>query len=356
MLKEKMEIRSLPIKMLVDDKSSFDELAVKGIIVKAGAVSELLTNPSNGRQFKETITQGVFNDAINDAIQSGERIDFLSMHDKSLILSSTDNNSLNINETDKGLEFSANISPTSWGKDTFQLISDGIIKGMSFGMRVLDEAWSLMADGTPLRIINKVKLFEVSAVRTPAYKSSEVEARGMDIINDVAIPTNILKKEEDKVVNDEEEKVVTEEEKPTEKVPEDAKPEEDATPENRDGEDDSSDGGDEVDSGDSGDSGDDGDSEDRDGEEVVDDGIEERDEEPVVDDASEEREDAPEEEEDTTDLEERFNTLEVQLRGLKTAFEALVLSVKNPSPKEDVPDEKRSIEADEEMELKSFFN
>lgn len=185
-------------------------LSVSGIVNGAGSVSEILTNPRSGRQFRETIAPGVFAKAIGSA----SRIDFLSQHDKTQILSTTDNKSLQLQETEKGLEMRADISSTTWGKDTFQLIKDGIVKGMSFGMRVSDDNWSMGSDGIPMRTINGINLFEISAVRNPAYKSSEIEARDVDIINDIEIPDNIeerSEKLEDKDKEIREETPVTEE-------------------------------------------------------------------------------------------------------------------------------------------------
>lgn len=208
MSKMQMEIRSLPIKMSSNVNDGV--LSVSGIVNGAGSVSEILTNPKNGRQFRETIAPGVFAKAINNA----SRIDFLSQHDKTQILSTTDNHSLQLQETEKGLEMRADISSTTWGKDTFQLIKDGIVKGMSFGMRVSDDNWSMGSDGIPMRTINGINLFEISAVRNPAYKSSEIEARDIDVINDIEIPDNIeerSEKLEDKDKEIREETPVTEE-------------------------------------------------------------------------------------------------------------------------------------------------
>lgn len=180
-----MEIRSLPISL--NSVSNDGKLNVSGLVNGAGSISEILQNPINGKQFRETIAKGVFTRAISNS----DRIDFLSMHDKDLILSTTDNDSLELRETDNGLEMNASITETSWGKDTFQLIKDGIIKGMSFGMRVLNDTWSIASDNIPMRTINDIELFEVSAVRNPAYTSSEIEARDVDVIIDVEIPNNI---------------------------------------------------------------------------------------------------------------------------------------------------------------------
>jgi len=210
----KIEIRALPAS--VSPSPNNGSLTVKGLVNGAGSVSEILMNPSNGKQFKETIAPGVFQNAINNA---PDGIDFLAQHDKNQILSSTVNNSLSIQETEQGLEMSANISDTTWGRDTFELIKDGIIKGMSFGMRVLDDVWTMGTDNIPMRTINNIELFEVSAVRNPAYKSSDIEPRGMDLITEVKIPDNLLEERSQDMAKEEEEKKSVETTTTTTKAP-----------------------------------------------------------------------------------------------------------------------------------------
>lgn len=191
----KLEIRTLPIDIQV---SEGDKLNVQGYVNMTGSVSEILTNPVDGKQFRETIMPKVFSNAIEEA----SRVDFLYQHDKMLVLASTSNQSLSLAEDSKGLFMRATISETSWGKDTYQLIRDGIIQGMSFGMIVTDEEWTLCDDGLPLRIITAIQLFEISAVRNPAYRSSTIEARDIDQVTNIEIPDNIEKREDTMAEND----------------------------------------------------------------------------------------------------------------------------------------------------------
>jgi len=221
----KLEIRTLPIDIQV---SEGDKLNVQGYVNMTGSVSEILTNPVDGKQFRETIMPEVFSNAIEEA----GRVDFLYQHDKMLVLASTSNQSLSLAEDSKGLFMRATISETSWGKDTYQLIQDGIIQGMSFGMIVTDEEWTLCDDGLPLRIITAIQLFEISAVRNPAYRSSTIEARDIDQVTNIEIPDNIEKREDTMVENDtekakdksvEKEVVETKDNKNTDKSKQDVK-------------------------------------------------------------------------------------------------------------------------------------
>lgn len=175
-----LELRALPLNL--DDEQG--ESTLSGVVNVPGSQSEILTNPISGKQFREVIEPGTFAKALENA----KSVDLLYQHDKEKILSTTDNGSLDLHEDDEsGLVMSAKITQTSWGKDAYQMIKDGIVRSMSFGMNVIHDTWLKGADGIPLRIIDEINLIEVSAVRNPAYAASAIEARGIDI-TEVEIP------------------------------------------------------------------------------------------------------------------------------------------------------------------------
>lgn len=175
-----LELRALPLNL--DDEQG--ESTLSGVVNVPGSQSEILTNPISGKKFREVIEPGTFAKALENA----QSVDLLYQHDKEKILSTTDNGSLDLHEDDEsGLVMSAKITQTSWGKDAYQMIKDGIVRSMSFGMNVIHDTWLKGADGIPLRIIDEINLIEVSAVRNPAYAASAIEARGIDIA-EVEIP------------------------------------------------------------------------------------------------------------------------------------------------------------------------
>lgn len=175
-----LELRALPLNL---NQTTGDD-TLSGVVNVPGSQSEILTNPMNGKKFREVIKPGTF----AKALQNAKSVDFLYQHDKEKILSTTDNDSLSLVEDEEaGLVMSAKITKTSWGKDAYQMIKDGIVRSMSFGMNVLHDSWERGTDGIPLRIIDEINLIEVSAVRNPAYAASAIEARGIDI-TEVEIP------------------------------------------------------------------------------------------------------------------------------------------------------------------------
>lgn len=187
----KMELRFNEFEL---NKNEQGQLKVSGYVNKTNQWSQTL---GKQKKFVERILPGTF----NKAIQNGNEIHFLAEHENAKILSSTRNGSLNLREDEQGLYMEATISDTSWGRDYHTLIKDGIIQNMSFGMQVLKDSWKKLSDGTYQRSISDILLAEVSAVRNPAYIQSKIQARSIEVIEDVAIPEE----------NDTEEKQMVEE-------------------------------------------------------------------------------------------------------------------------------------------------
>lgn len=182
---KEVELRSLQLNV---SKTEDDDFEVQGYIA-SNSVSHIL-GKTDGKRWREVIMPGVFDAALSKARMREQDIDFLIDHDKDKILASTANESLYLEEDETGLYIDARISPTSWGKDLYVLVKDGIIKGLSFGMKVLKDSWTYSNDGIPLRTILDIDLFEISALKVPAYPTTLLEARGINLV-DVNIPDDI---------------------------------------------------------------------------------------------------------------------------------------------------------------------
>lgn len=192
----KLELRVSQINLKTNDET----LIVEGLVNKTESWSQML---GTVKRFKEKIAKGAFQRAIERA----PYIDFLAEHDKSKILATTTNDSLELFEDEEGLKMRARIAPTSYGKDFYTLIKENIVNHMSFGFSVLGQEFKRLADGTYERTVTDLKLFEVSAVRQPAYLASAINARGIDIVEEIEIPDEVdnLKNEdeEDRSLSDE---------------------------------------------------------------------------------------------------------------------------------------------------------
>ncbi|HFJ9474587.1 TPA: phage major capsid protein [Bacillus cereus] len=173
-----MELRSNKVALT----SNSEGLIVSGYVNKTSTLSEVI---GGAKKFREKIAPGAFKRAIE---KRNREIEFLAEHDHNKLLATTKNGSLTLREDKEGLYMEAKISPTSYGKDYYQLISDGIISSMSFGFDVINDSWEY-AGGVAIRTVHDLILSEVSAVKYPAYSQSSLEARDINLIEEIDVPS-----------------------------------------------------------------------------------------------------------------------------------------------------------------------
>lgn len=182
MTNQTIELRNYDVSLSEVNETSDGLLLVKGIVNRPGSWSEPLP-AKNGKAFIERIMPNTF----TNAIKRGGNIKFLKEHNRDKLLASTKNGTLKLEETPEGLYMEARISPTQYGKDTYQLIKDGELSSMSFGMTVLKNTWE-KAGEIMKRTITDLALSEVSCVSDPAYVQSNIQARSIEVVNEIEIP------------------------------------------------------------------------------------------------------------------------------------------------------------------------
>ena len=178
---EKLELRVMQTSITTDNT----DMIVEGLVNKTESWSHTL---GMRKKFREKICRGAF----DKAIQTATRIDFLAEHDSSKLLATTENGSLELWEDSEGLKMRAKICPTSYGKDMYELMKSNLVRHMSFGFRVISDKWKKLSNGTFERTVDALELSEVSVVRNPAYPQSAIAARGIELVEDVNIPEDIL--------------------------------------------------------------------------------------------------------------------------------------------------------------------
>ncbi|WP_455543373.1 HK97 family phage prohead protease [Intestinibacter sp.] len=181
-MKRNIELRMNDFNVIENEDEG--KLTVQGYVNETGKQSNLL---GTKKKFKETIQKGAF----TRALAKGNDVHFLAEHDENKILASTRNGSLTLEEDEKGLLMTADISDTTYGRDYHTLIKDGILRNMSFGFTVDKDKWNKEKDGTYTREVNDLTLYEVSVVTNAAYPQSTISARGLNVIEDVEIPQDI---------------------------------------------------------------------------------------------------------------------------------------------------------------------
>jgi HK97 family phage prohead protease len=127
--------------------------------------------------FQERIAPGAFQRTISQ----GADVRFLFNHNPDLVLARTKSGTLGLTEDAVGLAVSADLAPTSVGRDLAILLGRGDVSQMSFGFQVLRDRWetSKRDDGSEydVRTIIEARLFDVSAVTYPAYDETDLAIR-----------------------------------------------------------------------------------------------------------------------------------------------------------------------------------
>ena len=176
---KKVELRTAQFQL----EAHGDEMRVSGVVNKPNEWSHLL---GTRKKFRETICEGVFEKALKRA----KKVDFLADHNTHFLLASTTNGSLRVEEIQGEVRMDAVICPTSYGKDYFALMQSGLCNEMSFGFIPRKDRWQKQADGTYKRWIEDMDIIEVTACRYGAYSQSEINARGLEVVEDPDIPND----------------------------------------------------------------------------------------------------------------------------------------------------------------------
>ncbi|WP_179295408.1 HK97 family phage prohead protease [Bacillus sp. FJAT-45350] len=117
------------------------------------------------------------------------------------------NSTLQLRVDDRGLYFKAELDTenNSEAKALYSAVNRGDITGMSFAFSVLEEAWRDKDKEVPLREIIKFdKIFEISALSTPQYQGSDINARSepLDSADKQALDNALRSKETDDSENE----------------------------------------------------------------------------------------------------------------------------------------------------------
>jgi HK97 family phage prohead protease len=98
------------------------------------------------------------------------------------------NNTLEAVEDSEGVVIRADVSKTSWGREGFEAIRNGVVDSMSFGFRTTrdGEEWRRYVDASgktvEVRTIKQIaELWDYSPVTFPAYEETSIQSRSKDL-------------------------------------------------------------------------------------------------------------------------------------------------------------------------------
>jgi uncharacterized protein len=127
--------------------------------------------------FIEQVAPGAFARSLD----SRNNVAMLLNHDSSLVLATTRSGSARITEDERGLLVDADLPPTTYGRDLSVMMQRGDVASMSFGFTVPTGGDEWRDDGNR-RVLNEVRLHEVSVVTFPAYPETVATVRSTDLL------------------------------------------------------------------------------------------------------------------------------------------------------------------------------
>jgi len=152
----------------IELRSDEDKKTLTGYAAKFDSLSVPLFG------FREKIRKGAFANSIKK-----NNIRSLWNHNTDLVLGSTKNKTLQLEEDDKGLRFELDLPDTQAGRDAAVSVSRKDVEGMSFSFEVKKEEWDETKKDNVIRTLIEVDLKEVSPTAFPAYPKSSVVARSV---------------------------------------------------------------------------------------------------------------------------------------------------------------------------------
>src|SRR5690554_2323067 len=144
------------------------EMIVEGRAIVYESPTELYE--INGIKYFEVIARGALEGAdLRD-------VPFKYNHsDNVMVMARTRNKTLELIPDENGLLIRAKLANTTAGRDLYELIRRGDVDKMSFAFRVLEDSYD--RDTRTRRITKFKRIFDVSAVDTPAYDDTFISAR-----------------------------------------------------------------------------------------------------------------------------------------------------------------------------------
>jgi uncharacterized protein len=133
---------------------------------------------ANIGSFSERIQKGAF----TRTLASDTDVVCLFNHSEDLLLGRKSAGTLTLSETETGLNFSCALPDTTVARDVYANLKAGNLRECSFGFYVNGpdgERWDVLPDGTTLRTLLDVTLFDVSVVVNPAYSGTSAAARNI---------------------------------------------------------------------------------------------------------------------------------------------------------------------------------
>jgi HK97 family phage prohead protease len=162
---------NIELRAASDDPMKFEGMAV---------VFNKLSEPGVGAPGGEIINPNALNKTLNEQ----RDIFLLNGHNWTQPLASTGSGTLELRATTDGLRVSGSFVDTTYARDASALVAAGVVTSMSMGFQAVRQRMELRelpsGQRANVRILDEIRMSEVSIVARPAYKGTSAEMRSLD--------------------------------------------------------------------------------------------------------------------------------------------------------------------------------
>jgi len=117
--------------------------------------------------------------ALTRTLRESGDVLHLRDHDSSKLLGRTTAGTTTLTVDSDGLHFETVLPDTEIGNDTYENVRLRNLTGNSFGFVATNDDWQQLPNGTLLRTVLDLDLFEISTTSFPAYQATSVNARAI---------------------------------------------------------------------------------------------------------------------------------------------------------------------------------
>jgi len=146
-------------------------------IVGYGSVFHRANDPGTQYELWGGVFERVAPGAFDAALKRRDDARALFNHDPNHVLGRLAAGTLRLSVDNVGLRYEIDPPDTQAGRDTLESIRRGDITGSSFSFSVDSQQWEERDDGTEVRTLLAVTLYDVGPVTFPAYESASTAVR-----------------------------------------------------------------------------------------------------------------------------------------------------------------------------------
>lgn len=147
-------------------------------IVGYGSVFNQLSEPM--RIGNRTVRERVMPGAFDRCLAAGADIRGLVNHNTDMVLGRTASGTMRVSVDQHGLRYEIDPPDTSYARDLMVSLGRGDINQSSFGFYMVDEGYVAGEDGTTIRELREVDVFDCSPVAFPAYTGASSGLRAAE--------------------------------------------------------------------------------------------------------------------------------------------------------------------------------